>query len=145
MDFIDEEHVALLQVGQDPRQISRFLDLGTGGSVNVGLRCAGDDVGQSRLAQSGGAGEQDMLEHILALTGCFHHQHEALLDLFLPVELPEPRRAQGEVEGGLRFLVRVIRHLSRLRARFAVASSPQGPRKRRWRQGLTLARLSQVR
>ena len=37
MDFVDEEDIPFLEVGQQPRQVARLLDSGAAGALDVGL------------------------------------------------------------------------------------------------------------
>ena len=67
MDLIDEQDVALIEVGQDRGQVARPLDGRTAGGVDVHAELAGDDVGERRLAQAGRAVEQDVVGRFLAL------------------------------------------------------------------------------
>ena len=114
VDFVDEEDVALLDIGQNAGEIARFFDLRPRGGVELGPCSAGDEVGQGGLAQTRRAGEQDVVEHVAALFGGFQHQQNPLLDLFLADELRKCRRPQRNVEGcrgrGGGLLVKVFGH-----------------------------------
>lgn len=41
-----------------------------------------------------------MVQHVVALSGGFHHQHQAVLNLLLAAELAESGRSEGQIEGG---------------------------------------------
>ena len=114
MDLVDEEDVALLQVGEDPGEVAGFFNLRAGGDVEFAAGGAGDDVGESGLAEAGRAGEQDVVEHVAAAGGGLDHQEQAVLDLLLADEFGEDGRAQRDVEGrgrgGGGFLVEVLAH-----------------------------------
>ena len=56
----------------------------------------GDDIGEGGFSQSRRAGEEDMLEDVFALFGGLDHEHEAVGDLFLTVEILESRRAESD-------------------------------------------------
>lgn len=59
-----------------------------------------DNIGKRRLSQAGRAAQQDVVQHVVALFGGFHHQHQAVLDLLLPAELAEGGRSEGQIKGG---------------------------------------------
>jgi len=100
VDFIDEEDIAALEIGEDAGEVARFFDLGAGGGVEGGADGGGDDVCEGRFSETGRAGEEDVLEDVVALFGGFDHEHESLGDLFLAVEVLESGGAKGEIERG---------------------------------------------
>jgi hypothetical protein len=114
VNFVDEEDVAALEVGEDSGEVARFLDLGAGGGVQGGADGAGDDVGESSFTQPGRAREEDMFKNVIAAFGRGDHEHEALGNFFLAVEVLESGRAEGEVferRGGINsFLKKGLRH-----------------------------------
>lgn len=59
-----------------------------------------DDVGKRCLPQARGAAQQNVIQHVAALSGRLHHQHQAFLDLLLAAELAECGRSQGQIKGG---------------------------------------------
>ena len=61
VDLVDEEDVALVQVGEDRRQIPLLVDGRAGGDPQVDASLPGDDHGEGGLAQSGRAVEQHMV------------------------------------------------------------------------------------
>ena len=108
VDFIDEEHVALLDVGEDAGEVARLLDLRAGGGVKLGAGSARNQVGQRGLAEAGRAGQQHVIEHIATLFGRLQHQQQAVLHLVLADELGKRRRAQRDIEGRCRGGGRVL-------------------------------------
>ncbi len=64
VDFVDEQDVVLLEVGQDGCEVPRTFDDGTGGHLDVDPQLTCNDVGQSRLAQPGGTVEEDMIQRL---------------------------------------------------------------------------------
>lgn len=59
-----------------------------------------DNIGKRRLPQARRAAQQNVVQHIVALFGGFHHQHQAVLDFLLPAELAEGGRPEGQIKGG---------------------------------------------
>ena len=93
VDFVDEQHIALLDVGQNACQIPGFFDLGTGCGVELGTGCLGDQICQRRFPQPRRPGKQDVVKHPATETGRLKHQQQTLLDLFLSDELGKCRWA----------------------------------------------------
>ena len=52
VDFVDEEHVARVEVGQQAGQVARLVQHGTRRDAHLRPHLVGDDVRQRRLAQS---------------------------------------------------------------------------------------------
>ena len=69
VDLVDEQDVALVEVGQDGGQVAGPLDGRAAGGVDGDAQLAGDDVGERRLAQAGRAVEQDVVGRLPALAG----------------------------------------------------------------------------
>ena len=69
VDFIDEKHVALLQVGQQAGQVAGLLDGRAAGAFEAGAHALGDDVGEGGFAQAGRAAEEEVVEGFAALFG----------------------------------------------------------------------------
>ena len=61
VDLIDEQNVALLEAGQDRRQVARMLDRRAGGQSQGRSHLGGDDHGERRLAESRRARKQDVV------------------------------------------------------------------------------------
>jgi hypothetical protein len=57
VDLVDEEHVALVELGEDRRQVAGPLERRAGGDVEVHAHLGGDDAGQRGLAEAGRPGE----------------------------------------------------------------------------------------
>ena len=114
MDFVDEEHLSLIQVGEDRRQIAGTLQHRPGGGAQGGVHLVSDDVGQGGFAQTRRAEEQHVVQGFSTLHSrldrhpqVFHHP--LLADILL-----EASRAQGGLEpqvidiGGAREQARVF-------------------------------------
>ena len=66
MDFVDEEHLVLLQVGQHRGEVARLLDHRAGGGAHGHAHLVADDVGERGLAEAGRAVEQHVIERFAA-------------------------------------------------------------------------------
>ncbi len=107
MDLVDEEDVAVLEVGQQRGEVARPSQDGTGRDAQAGRHLGGDDAGQRGLAQTGGAGEEDVVDRLAALPGRLQHDAEMLDQLRLTDELLERPGPEPDL---LELLVRVGRH-----------------------------------
>ena len=95
MDFVDKQNVALVQIGQDRRQIAGPFDRRPRGHADVDPHLGRDHVRQRSLAQAGRAIEQDMLQRLLARTGSVQEDAQPFLDLFLAQIVVQVARAQS--------------------------------------------------
>jgi hypothetical protein len=91
MDFVDEEDVAFLKVGEKPGEIARFLDGRSAGALDVGTHGFGEDVCQCGFAETGWAAEEDVVDGFVALLGGGNGDLEAFFDLSLACEFGEKR------------------------------------------------------
>jgi hypothetical protein len=67
-DLVDEQHIAVLQVGEDRRRgRPGRSSAGTRCDVQLGTDLVGDDVGQRCLAQTRWAGEEHVVGRLLRL------------------------------------------------------------------------------
>ena len=66
MDLVDEEHVVLLEVGQDRRQVLGLLQHRARGRAQVDAELVGDDVAERRLAEAGRAEQQHVVHRLAA-------------------------------------------------------------------------------
>lgn len=101
MDLVEEEDLALLEGGEDRRQIARVLDGGARGDADRGVHLGGDDQGEGGLAEAGCAGEQDMIGRGTTGAGGLEHQVELFAHLLLADELVEVLRAQRGLDRGV--------------------------------------------
>ena len=103
MDLIDEENVALAQIGQQSGQITGLFDGRAGGNADVDAHFVGDDACQSGLAQTGRAIEQNVVQRLIAALCRLNVDGEVFLDLFLAVvfaQTPGPQAHLSVVSGG---------------------------------------------
>ena len=66
VDFVDEQDVTVLEVGQESSKVARLGDDRARGGAEADAHFAGEDAGQGRLAEAGWAVEQDMVERLAA-------------------------------------------------------------------------------
>ena len=64
VDLVDEEHVALFEIGELRRQIARLGDDRAGGRAEIDPELAGDDLRQRRLAETRRPDEEHMVEGV---------------------------------------------------------------------------------
>ncbi len=98
MHLVDEEHIELLQTGQDGGEVARALDGGAGGNAHGNAHLRGDDVGQRGLAETGWAVEEQVVQRLVALEGGLRGDVQVVLQLLLSDELSQPLRTQRVVE-----------------------------------------------
>ena len=66
VDFVDEQNIALLEIGQKRRKVAGLGDHRAGGGAEIDAEFARDDLRQRGLAQSRRADKQHMVERFLA-------------------------------------------------------------------------------
>ena len=97
MDLVDEEDVAFRKIGQKRRQIARLFNGRAGCDADIHPHFIGDDAGQSGLAKSRRAVEQDVIQRLAAAARRFNIDRQVLLDLFLSVVFAQALRAEGKL------------------------------------------------
>ena len=66
VDLVDEEHVALFEIGELRREIAGLGDHRPRGRAEIDPELAGDDLGERRLAEAGRPDEEHVVERVLA-------------------------------------------------------------------------------
>ena len=94
MDLVDEQDVALLEIGEERCEIAGAGDHRAGGGAEVHPELARHDLGERRLAEPRRAGEEDMVEGLAAGAGGGDEDLEIGPRLGLADELGEALRAQ---------------------------------------------------
>ena len=94
VNFIDEQNVAPLQVRQNGGQIVLALDDGSRCRLQRRAHLSGDNVGKRGLAQPGGAGQEDVVQRLIALPGRLDGQSELSHDVGLADEIGAAQRTQ---------------------------------------------------
>ena len=70
VDLVDEENIALLQIGKQRREIAGLGDDRSRGGAEVDAELARDDLRQRGLAEAGRPHEQHMIERLVARPRC---------------------------------------------------------------------------
>ena len=99
VDLIDEEDVTLLQVGEEGGQIAGPHQDRARGDAQADAHLRGHDAGQRGLAQTGGAGEQQVVGRLIPLQGGFDDDLQMLGELPLADELGQCPGPQAGVLG----------------------------------------------
>ena len=98
MDLVDEEDVAILEIGEQGGEIARFGDHRPGRGAEADAELARDDLRQRGLAEPRRPEEEDMVERVAAALGRLDEHAQILARRLLPDELVERLRAQRGVE-----------------------------------------------
>ena len=94
MDLVDEQHVALFEIGQQRREIAGLGDHRSRRRAKTDAEFARHDLRQSGLAEAGGADEQHMVERLIALAGGVDEDLQIGAGLRLADEFGQILRAQ---------------------------------------------------
>ena len=97
VDFVDEQHVARLQIGQQRREVARLGDHRAGGSAEIDTQLARNDLRQRGLAQARRADEQHMVERLVARPRRLDEDLQIGARLLLADELRESLRTQRSI------------------------------------------------
>ncbi len=122
MDLVDEEHVALFEIGEKCREIAGLGDHGTRGGAKADAELARHDLRQRGLAEARRADEQHVIERLAALARGLDEYGQIGARLRLADELRQQLRAQRGVAGILMAALR--RDDARGRAHFASSLRP---------------------
>ena len=90
VDLVDEQHVALAELGEDGRQVAGAFERRTRRDVHVHAHLDGNDAGQAGLAEAGWPGEQQVVGRLAAHLGRLEHDGQVLFQLALADELAQP-------------------------------------------------------
>ena len=94
MDFVDEQNVALFEIGEDRGEIARLGDHRARGRAEIDAEFARDDLRERRFAEARRADEQHMIERFLARARGLDEDLQIGAGLFLADELGQLLRAQ---------------------------------------------------
>ncbi len=158
VDLVDEQHVAVLELGEDGGQVTGPLQRRTRGDVQGHAHLVRHDPRQRGLAQAGRPGEEQVVDRLAALSGGLEHDAQVVLQLGLADEVgqgsgPQPALGGQRVAGvdllvddrlGRQDLVThgpalprrqalegVFEHRARIAGRRAPRGGPPPPRRRR--------------
>ena len=94
VDFVDEQHVARLEIGEQRGEVAGLGDHRAGGGAEIDAQFARDDLRQRGLAEARGADEQHMVERFLARPRGLDEHAQVRARLFLADEFRQPLRTQ---------------------------------------------------
>lgn len=97
MNFIDEQNVALLQVGEQRRQIAGLGDHRPRGRAKADAEFARDDLRQRGFPQTGGTDEQHVIERLFSFSSRVDEYLQVGAGLALTNELGQLLRPQRGV------------------------------------------------
>ena len=98
VDLVDEQDVAVLEVGQQGGEVARLGDHRARGGAEADPHLAREDSGERGLAEPGRAEEQDMVERLAARFGGVDEDAQILARALLADEFVEalrPKRGVG--------------------------------------------------
>ena len=98
MHLVDEQHVALLERGEDRRKVALAVERRPCDRAKADAQLGPDHVGEARLAEPGRAGEQDVVERLTSPPCRLERNPQLLAQTFLSHELVERARAERAVE-----------------------------------------------
>ena len=104
MDFVDEQDVAFVEVGEQTGEVARLFDDRPAGGLEIRAHRFGDDVSEGGFAQTGRAAEQDMVECLAALFGGGDGDFKPFLDLRLAGEVGKKGRPQRQFQRDVGFV-----------------------------------------
>ena len=99
VDLVDEQHVAVVEVGEDGGEVAGALERGTAGDAQADVHLGGDDSRQRGLAQPGRAREQQVVGGLAAAARGAEQDLEVLLEPGLADELVEPPGPERDLFG----------------------------------------------
>ena len=98
MDLVDEEDIAILEIGEERRKVAGLRDHRPRGRAEPDAELSRDDLRERRLAEAGRPHEQHVVERGLALLGGLDEHLEVGARGRLADELGKAGGAQRDVE-----------------------------------------------
>ena len=83
VDFVDEQQVPFLEIGQEGSQVARPLDGRARRDAQVDPQFVGDDAGHSRLAQARRPVQEDVVQCFFAQFRRLDEDFQIIFDLIL--------------------------------------------------------------
>ena len=97
VDLVDEQDIAVFQIGQQRGKIARLGDHRPGRGAKAHPQFLGDDLRQRGLAQPRRAEDQHMVHRLAPRLGAFDEHPQVVLRRRLPDEFGEALGPQGRV------------------------------------------------
>ena len=101
MDLVDEQDVALFEIGEQRREVAGLGDHRPRGGAEIDAELARDDLRQRGLAEARRADEQHVIERFVARPRRLDEDRQVRARLLLADELGQPLRPQRGVRGVL--------------------------------------------
>ena len=98
MNFVDEQHVARLQVREQSGQIAGLLEDRAGSLTQIDVQFVGDDVCERRLAEAGRSEDQDVIQRLAAIARRLDENAHLRFYLGLADVLGQRSRAYGTID-----------------------------------------------
>src|SRR5207342_1594227 len=95
VDLVHEEHVAVIEPGEDRRHVALALERGPRHRPDPDAELLADDRRERRLAEAGRSDEENVVECFATPLGCFQRDVELLLRALLADEVVESARSEG--------------------------------------------------
>ena len=80
MDLVDEQHVAVVEVGEDGGEVAGPLERGAAGDAQADVHLGGDDPDERGLAEPGRAREQQVVGGLARARAAREQDLEVLLE-----------------------------------------------------------------
>jgi hypothetical protein len=98
VDLVDEQDVALLELGEDGGEVAGPLQRRARRDVQRDTHLGRRDAGQGRLAEPRRAGEEQVVDGLAAPAGRLDDDRQVLLQLALADEVGEQPRPQPDLD-----------------------------------------------
>ena len=108
VNFVDEKHIVGFEVGEQPREISGFVQDGTGGGADGNAQLIRDDVRKGRFPQTRRAVQQSVIKGLPTIRRRLNEYSEVFQCRPLSREIIKSRRTQHLVQFPVGRLGRLI-------------------------------------
>ena len=92
MNLVDKQHIALIQIRQNPRQISRALQYRSRCHMNFNPQLVRYHISHRRFAQTGRPVQQNVIHSLIAMMRSLYSNTQIRLRLFLPDHIVKSNR-----------------------------------------------------